>query len=64
MNVKQFNSVLKISVFALLCLSIGACSQSMKKEDYAVSRVDITEEHAAYATETNDDVFFICANRN
>ncbi|MDO5978077.1 DUF4349 domain-containing protein [Flavivirga spongiicola] len=56
MNVKQFNSVLKISVFALLCLSIGACNQAMENKDYALSKVDVTEEHAAYGTETNDDV--------
>ncbi len=56
MNAKQFKSVLKIRVLVLLCLIISSCNQAIKNDEYAIGKVDVTEEHAAYATESNDDV--------
>ncbi|NMH87343.1 DUF4349 domain-containing protein [Flavivirga algicola] len=56
MNVKPFNSVLKIGVLAFLCLSVGSCNRAVKNENYAVGEVDVTEEHSAYELETNDDL--------
>ncbi|WP_412986346.1 DUF4349 domain-containing protein [Pontimicrobium sp. IMCC45349] len=57
MNAKQFNSVLKISVFTFLSIVIMSCNQSMKSEAYALEDVKVTDEYNAFAPENvNDDV--------